>query len=232
MLLFDVRQQVLAANREIARLGLAMFTFGNASGFDRASGIMAIKPSGVSYATLSEADMVLVDVATGHVLEGKLKPSSDTPTHCELYRRLPGIGGVVHTHSTHATVWCQAGRPLPCLGTTHADYCVGAVPVTSPLTTAQVAGDYERETGVNIVAALAGRDPLAVPMVLVHGHAPFTWGADVAAAVQHAAVLEELARMATLTLALNPQTPPIAQAVGDRHWRRKHGPSATYGQST
>lgn len=230
MRLRELREQVVVANREIARLGLAMFTFGNASGLDRASGVMAIKPSGVSYANLSAEDIVLVEIATDRVVEGRLNPSSDTPTHCELYRRLPGIGGVVHTHSTHATAWCQAGRALPCFGTTHADHCVGEVPVTLPLTEAQVAGDYERETGVNIVAALAGRDPLSVPMVLVHGHAPFTWGKDAAAAVHHGAVLEELARMAALTVSINPDALPISQAVRDRHWRRKHGPAATYGQ--
>jgi len=184
----------------------------------------------VAYAALTADDVVLVEVASGRVVEGRLRPSSDTPTHVELYRRLPGLGGVVHTHSTHATAWCQAGRALPCLGTTQADHCLGTIPVTAPLTDAQVAGDYERETGVNIVAALAGRDPLTVPMVLVHGHGPFTWGVDAAAAVHHAAVLEELARMAALTLLINPSATAIAPAVSDKHWRRKHGPAATYGQ--
>jgi len=231
MPLHELRDQVVHANREIARLGLAMFTFGNASGFDRASGVMAIKPSGVSYATMTAADVVLVEVATERVIEGKLRPSSDTPTHCELYRRLPGIGGVVHTHSTHATAWCQAGRAMPCLGTTHADHGVGEVPITQPLTDPQVAGDYERETGVNIVSVMAGRDPFTMPMVLVHGHAPFTWGIDAADAVLHAAVLEEMARMAALTMMINPHATPIAQSVRERHWRRKHGPAATYGQN-
>ncbi len=230
MRLRELREQVVIANREIARLGLAMFTFGNASGLDRASGVMAIKPSGVPYADLTAEDIVLVDIATGAVVDGRLRPSSDTPSHVEIYRRLPGVGGVVHTHSTHATAWCQAGRALPCLGTTHADHCLGEVPITAPLTDAQVEGDYEHETGVNIVAAVAGRDPLSVPMVLVHGHAPFTWGKDAAAAVHHGAVLEEMARMAALTVLINAQAQPISAAVRNRHWQRKHGAGATYGQ--
>jgi L-ribulose-5-phosphate 4-epimerase len=230
MRLPELRRQVAEANRAIAQLGLARFTFGNASG--RADGLVAIKPSGVPYAALTPEDVVLVDLATGAVVEGRLRPSSDTPTHLVLYRAFPALGGVVHTHSTHATAWCQAGRALPCLGTTHADHCLGPVPVTAPLTDAQVAGAYEHETGVQIVAALDGRDPLAVPMVLVHGHAPFTWGRDVEAAVHHADVLEELARMAALTVAIHPLAPPIGDAVRHRHWSRKHGPTATYGQAT
>lgn len=230
MRLADLRAEVLAANLELARRGLAIYTFGNASGLDRASGLMAIKPSGVPYEAMSAEDIVLVDIATGAVAEGRLRPSSDAPTHCELYRRLAGIGGVVHTHSPHATAWCQAGRELPCFGTTHADHCVGPVPITAPLSDAQVAGAYEHETGVNVVAVMTGRDPAAVPMVLVHGHAPFTWGADAAAAVRNAVVLEEMARMALMTVTINPAAVPIAAAVRDRHWRRKHGPQATYGQ--
>lgn len=230
MLLADLRAEVATANRELSVRGLAIATFGNVSGLDRASGVMAIKPSGVPYASLTAADIVLVNVATGRVIDGILRPSSDAPTHCALYRGLRGIAGIVHVHSPYATAWCQAGRPLPCFGTTHADYCVGEVPVTAPLLDSQVAGAYEEETGNNIIAALAGRDPVEVPMVLVHGHAPFAWSGKPSTAVEHAVILEELARMALMTIAIAPAAAPIAQAIGARHWRRKHGATSTYGQ--
>lgn len=225
----DLREQVYAANMQLQRSGLVLHTWGNASGIDRERGVVAIKPSGVPYAELTPAHMVLVDL-DNRVLEGDLRPSSDTRTHTLLYRRFADIGGVVHTHSTHATAWCQARRALPCYGTTHADYCHGPVPCTAVMDAEACARDYEEATGEQIVDAFAGLDPVATPMVLVAGHAPFTWGADVDAAVHHAAVLEEIARMAALTLQIDAAAEALPAHILDTHYRRKHGPDATYGQ--
>lgn len=231
MPLTDLREAVLDANRELGRRGLVSGTFGNASGIDRAAGVVAIKPSGVPLDRLRAEDIVVVDL-DGRTVAGSLRPSSDTPTHLALYRAWPDIGGVVHTHSTHATAWCQARRDLPCLGTTHADYCHGPVPCTRLLRDDEVASGYELATGTQIIERLAGLDRRAVPMVLVAGHAPFTWGADPAAAAAHAVILEEIARMAWITIGLDPAVQPLPAAIRDYHFQRKHGPNATYGQAT
>lgn len=231
MMLERLRQEVLAANLELIRQGLALFTFGNASGISRDQGLVAIKPSGVPYESMTPADIVVTDLV-GKVVEGTLRPSSDLPTHLELYRAFPAIGGVVHTHSPAATAWAQAGRPIPCFGTTHADYFHGEVPVTEPLSHAAIAGEYERETGRAIVSAFEHLDPIAVPAVLVVGHGPFAWGASATEAAHHAAILEYVARMATMTLEIDPATKPIDEALLDRHFLRKHGPTAYYGQVT
>ncbi|MDA3962107.1 MAG: L-ribulose-5-phosphate 4-epimerase AraD [Planctomycetota bacterium] len=225
----QLREQVYEANMELKRQGLVLHTWGNASGIDRERGLIAIKPSGVAYADLTPASMVLVDL-DNQVVDGTLKPSSDTRTHTLLYREFASIGGVVHTHSTYATAWSQARRELPCYGTTHADYAHGAVPCTAVLTPEACARDYEEETGVQIRDAFAGLDPVAMPMVLVGGHAPFTWGKDVHAAVYHAGVLEEVARMATITEQVNAQAVPLPAHIVDKHYMRKHGPAASYGQ--
>jgi L-ribulose-5-phosphate 4-epimerase len=229
MRLPELRNAVLDANLELNRRGLVLYSFGNASGIDRASGLVVIKPSGVPYEQLTADKLVIVDL-DNRIVEGSLNPSSDTKTHTALYRAWPQIGGVVHTHSTHATAWCQARRPLPCFGTTHADYCRGPVPCAPPLTASEVAGDYEDATGAQIIRTFAGLDPAAVPMVLVGGHAPFTWGTTPAKAAFHAVVLEELARMALLTVQIDPAAKPLPPAILDKHWERKHGAGATYGQ--
>jgi len=238
MLLESLRKEVLHANQEIARRGLAPHTFGNASGVDRAgidgSGrepLVVIKPSGVDYATLTPADMVITDL-DGKIVEGGLRPSSDLDTHTLLYREFPAIGGIVHTHSEFATSWAQAGRAIPCLGTTHADYFHGPVPVTEPLTAEEVAGGYVRNTGAVIVRRfrLAGLDPVGVPGVLVAGHAPFAWGKTVAEAVDHADVLEYIARLAYRSMVLEASDAGIPVYVSEHHYQRKHGPKATYGQ--
>lgn len=233
MLLETLRREVLHANQQIARRGLAPHTFGNASGIDRSGPrpLVVIKPSGVDYETLTAADLVVTDL-DGQIVEGSLRPSSDLDTHTLLYRELPALGGVVHTHSEFATSWAQAGRPIPCLGTTHADYFHGPVPVTEPLTAAEVAGGYVRNTGAVIVRRLRQEclDPLAVPGVLVAGHAPFTWGRTPGEAVEHADVLEYIARLAYRTVLLNDQAGEIPPHVSEHHYQRKHGPGATYGQ--
>lgn len=229
-MLEELRQQVLDANLEIVRRGLVIYTFGNASGFDAAEKLVVIKPSGVPFDDLRAEHMVVADL-DGRVVEGSLKPSSDIDTHLEIYRQFRGIGGVVHTHSTHATAWAQARKEIPCLGTTHADYFHGSVPVTAPLTAEQIAGEYyELETGKAIVRRFEGINPLARPGVLVAGHGPFAWGKDPAHAAMMAAILEEIARTAAITLSLNPSAPPLEKALHDRHFLRKHGPGATYGQ--
>ena len=240
MLLPELREEVLEANREIARLGLAVHTFGNASGIARGgvdgSGqepVVAIKPSGVAYATMRPEDLVLTTLH-GVVVEGKLNPSSDLETHLLLYREFPQIGGVVHTHSEFATAWAQACRAIPCLGTTHADYFHGPVPVTEALSEAEVEAAYVRNTGV-VIARLfreQGLDPVAVPGVLVAGHAPFAWGKNAAAAVEHADLLEYIARLAWRTEALGAPEGGLAKHVSNHHYMRKHGPKATYGQKT
>jgi L-ribulose-5-phosphate 4-epimerase len=233
MLLPSLREEVLHANREIARRGLAPHTFGNASGIDRSCSqpLVVIKPSGVDYATLTAADLV-VTTLDGKIVEGALRPSSDLDTHTCLYREFPQIGGIVHTHSEFATSWAQALRPIPCLGTTHADTFHGPVPVTEPLTAKEVAEAYERNTGAVIVRRfrLDGLDPLAVPGVLVAGHAPFAWGKTVAEAVEHADVLEYIARLAFRAVLLGAPESGIPLYVSEHHYLRKHGPKATYGQ--
>jgi len=233
MLLPELRAQVLHANQEIARLGLAVHTFGNASGIDRSGPepFVAIKPSGVDYATLTAADLVLTRL-DGSIVEGNLNPSSDLDTHLLLYREFPQIGGVVHTHSEFATAWAQACRPIPCLGTTHADYFHGEVPVTEQLNADEVSQAYVLNTGAVIARLFHERrlDPIAVPGVLVGGHAPFAWGKTAAAAVEHADLLEYIARLAYRTVTLGAPAAGLASHVAEHHYQRKHGPKATYGQ--
>ena len=230
-MLEQLKQQVYQANLELPRRGLVLYTWGNVSGIDREKGLVVIKPSGVEYGALTPGDLVVLDL-DGHVVEGALNPSSDTATHLELYRAFPGIGGVVHTHSAYAASWAQAGLDIPCYGTTHADYFYGPVPCARALTAAEVAADYEGSTGRVIVETFRKRklDPAAVPGVLCRSHGPFAWGGSPAQAVYHAAVLEEVARMALLTRQLDPAAAPAPQYVQDKHYLRKHGPNAYYGQ--
>ncbi|MFT4114407.1 L-ribulose-5-phosphate 4-epimerase [Silvibacterium sp.] len=228
-MLDQLRRDVLDANLEIVRRGLVLYTFGNVSGIDRASGLVVIKPSGVPYETMTPEDLVITDL-DGKIVEGKLRPSSDLATHIHLYKEFPTIGGVVHTHSEYATAWAQAGREIPAFGTTHADYFYGPVPVTDELTAEEINGDYVLNTGINITNRFQSLDPNAVPGVLVRGHAPFAWGKDAADAAYHATVLEAVARMAWLTVSLNPTSTGVSQALLDRHYQRKHGAKATYGQ--
>jgi len=227
----SLKEAAYEANMEIPRQNLAIYTFGNVSAIDRAAGVVAIKPSGVPYSELKATDMVLVDLEN-RVLEGAARPSSDTKTHILLYRHFPDIGGVCHTHSTYAVAWAQAIRPIPNLGTTHADHLTAAVPVTEVMSDAMILGDYEHETGNQIVQLFqkANLSPEEVEMVLVACHGPFTWGKTAAKAVYNAAVLEEIARMAYLTLQINPLAQPIKQALMDKHYFRKHGANAYYGQ--
>ena len=229
MLLRSLREQVLDANLELVRRGLVLYTFGNASGIARDQGLVVIKPSGVPYDRMTPADMVITDL-DGRIVEGKLKPSSDLYTHTALYRAFPAIGGIVHTHSRHATAWAQARREIPCFGTTHADYFHGPVPVSDYLTSEEIASDYEANTGVAIIRRMQGCDPLGCPAILVAGHAPFCWGRDVAEAAHTAVIVEELAAMAWQTLTINPEAEPISEALRNKHHFRKHGPGATYGQ--
>jgi L-ribulose-5-phosphate 4-epimerase len=229
-MLDSLRTEVFEANLEIVRRGLVLYTFGNASGIARDQSLIVIKPSGMPYDKMSPADLVIADL-DGRIVEGSLKPSSDLATHAALYRAFPSIGGVVHTHSRHATAWAQAGLEIPCLGTTHADYFRGRVPVTAHLTAAEIDSDYELNTGTAIVRALEGRDPLGCPAVLVAGHAPFCWGRTVSEAAHAAVVLEELAAMAWQTLTINRSAGEIPEALRDKHHSRKHGPNATYGQT-
>ena len=224
-----LQAQVLEANLEIVRRGLILYTFGNASGFDRETGLIAIKPSGVPYDQMSAADMVVCDL-DGKIVGGSLKPSSDLATHLELYRAFPSIGGVVHTHSEFATAWAQAGRSIPAFGTTHADYFHGPVPATAALSDEEIQGEYELNTGKAIVRRFIGLDPMATPAVLVAGHAPFTWGKTPMEAAHNAVILEYVARMAFTTAVLRPEGAGVSQALLDRHYFRKHGANATYGQ--
>lgn len=228
-MLEELRRQVLEANLEIVRRGLVLYTFGNVSGIDRQTGLVAIKPSGVSYETMKPEDMVVTDL-DGKIVEGSLRPSSDLGTHLLLYREFPSIGAVVHTHSEYATAWAQAGRSIPALGTTHADYFHGPVPVTDELSADDIEGDYVHNTGLAIVRRFRNLDPDATPAVLVAGHAPFCWGKTAADAAHHAVVLEAVARMAYYTLTLRPECSGVSQTLLDRHYFRKHGASATYGQ--
>jgi L-ribulose-5-phosphate 4-epimerase len=224
-----LREEVLAANLALPAHGLVTLTWGNASGVDRERGLVAIKPSGVSYDGLNAADIVVVDLE-GKLVDGDRRPSTDTPTHLALYRAFGGIGGIVHTHSTWATSWSQAQREIPLLGTTHADLCAHPIPLTRALTEEEIDEDYEGNTGVVLIETIAEGGPAELPCALVRGHAPFCWGSSPAAAVENAATLEEVARMALLTTMLEPGAPPLDAAVREKHHQRKHGPRAYYGQ--
>jgi L-ribulose-5-phosphate 4-epimerase len=226
-----LKREVLDANLQLPEHGLVTFTWGNVSGIDRETGLVVIKPSGVPYDELQIDDLVVLDL-DGNIVEGSLRPSSDTPTHLALYRALPQIGGIVHTHSPGATSWAQAGRPIPALGTTHADYFYGEIPCTRTLTQEEIERGYELETGNVIIEAFEkeGLDPVAMPGILLSGHAPFSWGKNANQAVHNAVVLEEVAKMALNTYILNPQIKPIDQFLLDKHYLRKHGANAYYGQ--
>lgn len=231
MKLTALREEVFEANRELVRKGLVVFTFGNASGYDRSSGLIVIKPSGVPYESMTPDDLVITDLE-GQIVEGTLRPSSDLATHLALYRAFEGVGGVVHTHSRYATAWAQAGEPIPCLGTTHADYFRGAVPVTPSMVAEEIEDQYEWNTGQVIVRRFQGLDPLATPAVLVSGHAPFCWGRTPADAAYNAAIVEEIAHMAFLTFSIKRDVAGISDVLRDKHFLRKHGPSAYYGQKS
>lgn len=227
-MLEHLKESTLEANLELVARGLVLYTFGNASGIDRDTGLVVIKPSGVDYDHLKPEHMVVTDLE-GRIVEGDLRPSSDLKTHLALYKAFAGIGAVVHTHSENATAWAQSGRDIPALGTTHADYFHGAVPCTRELTDDEINGDYVLNTGVAIIERFAGIDPLAIPGVLVAGHAPFAWGRTPHDAAHNAVVLEAVAKMAFMTVMLNPNS-GVSQALLDRHYFRKHGANATYGQ--
>lgn len=228
-MLEKLKEEVCKANLDLVGHGLVIFTWGNVSGIDREKGLVVIKPSGVSYDNMKPEDMVVVDLMTGKVVEGNLKPSSDTPTHLVLYRAFPEIGGVVHTHSTYATAWAQAGIDLPNIGTTHADYFHDAVPCTRSMTVAEVEGDYELETGNVIVERFEGLNPVHTPGVLVKNHGPFTWGKTPAEAVHNAVVLEQVAKMGFVAFQVNPHL-TMNPLLVEKHFNRKHGPGAYYGQ--
>lgn len=230
-MLEDLKKQVYEANMELPRRGLVTYTWGNVSGIDRERGLMVIKPSGVEYDELRPEDLVVLDLE-GNRVEGELNPSSDTKTHLELYRAFPQLGGIVHTHSAHAVAWAQAGEDIPCFGTTHADYFYGPIPCARALTPPEVEEDYEGNTGRVIVETFRerGLNPVYVPAVVCRSHGPFTWGKDAAQAVYHAVVLEEVAKMALFTRQVNPAAAPAPQHVLDKHFLRKHGPNAYYGQ--
>lgn len=229
-MLEQLKQAVLEANLQLPEFDLVTFTWGNVSGIDRDRGLVVIKPSGVSYRAMTAEDMVVVELESGKAVEGSLRPSSDTPTHLELYKAFPSLGGIVHTHSRWATIFAQAGREIPAFGTTHADYFYGEIPCTRKLTAAEVSGAYEQETGRVIVETLPPHGADAIPAVLVHSHGPFAWGSSPADAVHNAVVLEEVAFMAWHNLCLNPALPPADPYLLDRHYQRKHGPGAYYGQ--
>jgi L-ribulose-5-phosphate 4-epimerase len=227
-----LKEEVCRANLKLAKSGLVILTWGNASGIDREAGVMAIKPSGVEYDNLKPVNIVVLSLETGEVVEGDLRPSSDTPTHLLLYRKFKNIGGVVHAHSRFATSFAQAGMEIPCLGTTHADHFYGPVPLTRSLTTEEIHGNYELNTGVVIVERFVkgGLDPKQVPGVLVHSHGPFVWGEDAMSAVESAIILEEVAQMSLYSRLLDPEIQPLPQPLLDKHFLRKHGPGAYYGQ--
>lgn len=229
-MLEDLKQAVWEANLRLPKHNLVTFTWGNVSGIDRQKGLMVIKPSGVEYDALKPSDMVVVDLETGKTVEGDLNPSSDTDTHLVLYRAFQNIGGVVHTHSRWATIFAQAGRGVPALGTTHGDYFYGEIPCTRRMTAEEIGGRYELETGNVIVERFRHLDPDSVPAVLVHSHGPFCWGKDANEAVHNAVVLEEVAFMAWHNLALDAALPPMQQELLDKHFLRKHGKNAYYGQ--
>lgn len=226
-----LKQEVLEANLLLPKHGLITFTWGNVSGIDRESGLVVIKPSGVSYDGMTAEDMVVVDLQ-GKVVEGKWKPSSDTPTHLALYRAFPEMGGIVHTHSRWATSFAQAGMPIPAMGTTQGDYFYGDIPCTRKMTPEEIAGEYELETGNVIIETFQDIDPMTIPAVLVHSHGPFTWGTDAMNAVHNAVVLEEVAFMDFHAMAMNPQAGRMQQELLDKHYLRKHGKNAYYGQGT
>ena len=230
-MLEQLKEQVFQANLLLPKYGLITFTWGNVSGIDREQGLVVIKPSGVAYEVMKADEMVVVKLETGKTVEGNLKPSSDTPTHMELYKAFPSIGGIVHTHSRWATSFAQAGRGIAALGTTHGDYFYGEIPCTRKMTKAEIEGDYEKETGLVIAETFQGKDPDAISAVLVHSHGPFTWGADPMDAVHNAVVLEEVACMNLHTLMLKPDIPPMQQELLDKHYLRKHGANAYYGQT-
>jgi L-ribulose-5-phosphate 4-epimerase len=229
MLLKHLREQVLEANLELVRRGLVLYTFGNASGISREDGLVAIKPSGVPYEELRPETMVITRL-DGSIVEGDFRPSSDLPTHLVLYKAFAGIGGIAHTHSEFAVAWAQAGKAIPCFGTTHADYFHGAVPVTETLTPEEISSRYEVNTGHAIVRAFKQLDPMAIPAVLVRNHASFTWGIEPAMAAHNSVVLEAVGRMAYYTAALNPEGAAISSYLHDKHFLRKHGPGRYYGQ--
>lgn len=229
MTLQSLREEVLEANLELVRRGLVIDTFGNASGIAREEGMVVIKPSGVAYERMRLEDLVVTDM-DGRIVEGKLRPSSDLPTHLSLYRAFAAIGGVAHTHSRSATAWAQAGREIPCLGTTHADYFHGPIPVTAALHPSEIETDYELNTGHAIVRTMDGQDPLAMPAVLVAGHAPFCWGKSPSRAAHVAWILEEVAQLAYASLTINPEAAALSDVLRDKHFLRKHGPAAYYGQ--
>ena len=229
MLLPELRKEVLEANLELVRKGLVLYTFGNASGVSRKDGLVVIKPSGVPYDQMKPVDLVVTDLE-GKVVEGKLRPSSDLPTHLVLYKASPAIGGISHTHSEYATAWAQARRPIPCFGTTHADSFHGPVPVTEELKTSEIASDYEENTGRAILRTFDGLDVAAVPAVLVANHGAFAWGPDAGTSAHNAVILESVARMAYFTLGINPEADAIGRPLHDKHFLRKHGKDAYYGQ--
>ena len=225
----DLKERVWRCNKELPQLGLVIRAFGNVSGIDRAKGFVAIKPSGVPYNDLTVDDIVIVDL-DDNIVEGKLRPSSDTKTHTHLYRSFPDIGGIVHTHSTYAVAWAQAMMPIPIMGTTHADLLATDIPCTALMSDEMIQGDYERETGKQIVDAFTARSYREIPMVLVAGHGPFTWGETPEKALYHSQMLEELAKIALRTLQINPSTPRLKKTLVDKHFKRKHGPDSYYGQ--
>ena len=226
-----LKEQVFRANLLLPKHGLITFTWGNVSGIDREQGLVVIKPSGVSYDDMKAEDMVVVELETGKTVEGSLKPSSDTPTHIELYKAFSNIGGIVHTHSRWATTFAQAGRGIMALGTTHGDYFYGEIPCTRKMTKAEIEGEYEKETGAVIRETFQGKDPDAIPAVLVYSHGPFAWGTDPMDAVHNAVVLEEVAFINFHTMLLEPGIPPMQQELLDKHYLRKHGVNAYYGQT-
>ncbi|MGA8037050.1 MAG: L-ribulose-5-phosphate 4-epimerase AraD [Candidatus Acidiferrales bacterium] len=231
MLLAELRQEVLDANLDLVRRGLVLSTFGNASGVDRSKGLLVIKPSGVPYEAMKPADLVVTDL-DGKVVEGTMRPSSDLPTHAALYRAFSEIGGIAHTHSEYATAWAQARKPIPCFGTTHADYFHGAIPLTEPMTREEIDGEYEANTGELIIRAVkaGGHDVMAIPAMLVANHGPFAWGESAQKAAENAWMLEAAARIAYLTVNIHPHASGVEKALHDRHFLRKHGKKAYYGQ--